>query len=144
MNVVGDYRLSSSVNCNRWALPPSSNNITLAGGTASALNEFDYACAIASWGAFGNPATVAVSSATGTTTGNSFCGNLGSNAYCSSINLETSNGIEISGLNAEEQSDISFMAQWSAVQASNFSIEVYTYVDVMMILKENNQIELIQ
>ncbi len=61
-----------------------------------------------------------------------------------STNLETSNGIEISGLNAEEQSDIALIANWSAAQASSFVLEVYAYYDAMIILRENNILELIQ
>jgi hypothetical protein len=35
--------------------------------------------------------------------GNAFAGNTGSANFAMSIDLETSNGVEISGLNAEEQ-----------------------------------------
>jgi hypothetical protein len=58
--------------------------------------------------------------------------------------LQTSNGIEIAGLNAEEQSDISLLVQWSAAQSGLFNIEVYTYYDAMIILRENNVMELVQ
>ena len=60
------------------------------------------------------------------------------------INLETSNGLEISGLNAEEQSDISLIANYSSAQASTSIMEVYTFYDAMIILRENNVLELIQ
>ena len=62
--------------------------------------------------------------------------------YASAIDLETSNGVEISGLNAEEQSDIAFIANWSQNQASGFVLEVYSYYDAMIILRENNVLEL--
>jgi hypothetical protein len=63
--------------------------------------------------------------------------------------LETSNGVEISGLNAEEQSDISLLMNWTLPQVTGnastpSNIEVYTYYDAMIILRENNVIELIQ
>lgn len=63
--------------------------------------------------------------------------------------LETSNGVEISGLNAEEQSDISLIANWKSPQVTGnlgapSAIEVYSYFDAMIILRENNVIELIQ
>jgi hypothetical protein len=72
-------------------------------------------------------------------------------------NLETSNGVEISGLNAEEQSDIALIAQWAGaqvlgnalkngtqVQGGPSNLEVYSYYDAMIILRENNVLELIQ
>jgi hypothetical protein len=63
--------------------------------------------------------------------------------------LETSNGVEISGLNAEEQSDISIIAYWSLPQVTGSAaipsaLEVYTYYDAMIVLRENNVLELIQ
>jgi hypothetical protein len=65
------------------------------------------------------------------------------------IDLETSNGIEISGLNAEEQSDISLIANWTLPQVTGASqlpsaLEVYSYYDAMIVLRENNVLELIQ
>ena len=63
--------------------------------------------------------------------------------------LETSNGVEISGLNAEEQSDIALIANWKAGQVTGSSstpssLEVYSYYDAMIVLRENNVLELIQ
>jgi hypothetical protein len=58
--------------------------------------------------------------------------------------LETSNGVEISGLNAEEQSDISLQIYWKTSQGPTNVIEVYSYYDAMWVLRENNVLELIQ
>lgn len=77
--------------------------------------------------------------------------------------LETSNGLEISGLNAEEQSDISLLIRYSAQQgvgaadagktfattpaniaANGMIFDVFTYIDSMIVLRENNVLELIQ
>jgi hypothetical protein len=52
--------------------------------------------------------------------------------------------LEISGLNAEEQSDIAFLGNWARPQAATFVLEVYSYYDAMIILRENNVLELIQ
>ena len=52
--------------------------------------------------------------------------------------------MEISGLNAEEQSDISLMATYSAPQAAGYVMEVYAFFDAMLILRENNVLDLIQ
>ncbi len=134
LNVVGDYRLSTSNNVLRWATTNSTAGITT--NITTSLNELDYACSTTANNANGDPtyteATVPA------------CGNLGSSCYISAIDLETSSGVEVSGLNAEEQSDIAFIAKWSANQDTSFAIEVYTYYDAMIILKENNQLELIQ
>lgn len=81
----------------------ASASVTPAGGTATAYNELDYCCGLRYWGSAsaptGNP-TYVLNTVPGT---NNFGGNVGSNAYASAIDLETSNGVEISGLNAEEQ-----------------------------------------
>jgi len=69
---------------------------------------------------------------------NAFAGNMGSGCFAMAIDLETSQGTEISGLNAEEQSDISLIARYSAFQQNGFIFDVYTYVDSMIVLKENN------
>ena len=142
LNVVGDYRLSSSVNTNRWAVTTATAGITPTGGGATAYNELDYCCnqkAILTTSGAPTYSLISVASASGSP----FAGNVGSSCYASAVDLETSNGIEISGLNAEEQSDIAFIANWSGAQAS-FSFEVYSYYDAMIILRENNVLELIQ
>jgi len=135
LNTVGDYRLSTSTNASNWALQNS-------GGI---LQEFDYTNNLNSIVA-GDGVPVFVVAESGT---NSFSGSLASQTFAMATDLETSNGVEISGLNAEEQSDISLLANWAAAQvtgASNVSsaLEVYSYFDAMLILRENNVIELIQ
>jgi hypothetical protein len=140
LNCVGDYRLSTSLTSNRWALPPATTIVAPAPPTP--YSEHDYGPAIRGW-INGRPLWVQlpVQSAT---TGNSFQGGIGSSAFCMSTDLQTSNGVEIAGLNAEEQSDISLLIQWSAAQSPLFNIEVYTYYDAMIILRENNVMELVQ
>lgn len=134
LNVVGDYRLSSSVNTLRWALPLVNATV---GGTAIAFQEADYSTMTQIFtNATGTP-TIAVTADPG-------AGNVGSHCFAMAIDLETSNGLEISGLNAEEQSDISLIANWSGAQAAGYNMEVYTYYDAMIILRENNVLELIQ
>ncbi len=68
-----------------------------------------------------------------------------SSIFCMSTCLETTNGREISGLNAEEQADISLLIKFNNITAEyNFNIEVFTYYDAMIVLRENNVLELIQ
>lgn len=135
LNVVGDYRLSSSVTSARWATP----------FTAIAPLISDYQYDIASYDVNGAVTATAVQSTAGV-----LSYTIGSACYCAAIDLETSNGVEISGLNAEEQSDISFIATWTinngagATQVAGNILTVFTYYDAMLILRENNVLELIQ
>lgn len=135
LKIVGDYRLSTPANITRWAVQAT---------TAGVLSEWDF-----------NKTILYTSSTTGcpvylaTTTGfpasvtNGSSGTTGSSCFAMAINLETSNGVDISGLNAEEQSDISFMATWKLNQLTT-NLEVYSFVDSMLVLRENNLIELIK
>lgn len=134
LNIVGDYRLSSNCNTLKWGLQNAS-------GT---LQEFDYASSLRFFSAAGIPAINVTESSV-----NSFCGDWGSQCFAMAIDLETSNGIEISGLNAEEQSDISLIANWTLPQTTGLTatpsaLEVYSYYDAMIVLRENNVLELIQ
>jgi len=93
--------------------------------------------------------TIASGTGIPTVTPSSTGGDLGSQCFAAAISLETSNGIEISGLNAEEQSDISFLCNWADTQRSGAagvpsSLECYVYYDAMIVLEENNVVKLIQ
>jgi hypothetical protein len=134
LNIVGDYRISSNCNASRWGLSVDSAGLN---------SEFDYTYTVSAF-ANSQPTFTAVEAAT-----SSFCGDLGSACFAMATNLETSNGVEISGLNAEEQSDIALLANYYGPQvqggdAKATNIEVYSYYDAMIILRENNVLELIQ
>lgn len=136
LNRVGDTRLSPPVNTLRWALPRSAT---------AAHNIYDTNAAFYNYTATGS----FVGNITFTNSANAFAGNLQSACFGMAIDLETSNGMEISGLNAEEQSDIALLAQWATPQNLDgfntaTSIEVYSYYDAMIVLRENNVLELIQ
>ena len=131
LNCVGDYRLSTSCNVTRW-------------GIQGLDTTYDFTRSIGSFQGVGKPNFNVF-----TTKNNFFGTTVGSQCFAMAIDLETSNGMEISGLNAEEQSDISLIAQWSAPQVSGSfatasAIEVYSYFDAMIVLRENNVLELIQ
>ena len=137
LNIVGDYRLSASTSAKNWALQTTSTGV---------LQHFDGMHALTGFDATGRPTTIADKFEIAT---NSFLGGLPSACFSAAINLETSNGVEISGLNAEEQSDISLLMNWKKAQVTGetnqpSNIEVYTYYDAMIVLRENNVIELIQ
>jgi hypothetical protein len=143
LNCVGDYRLSTSCNTIRWAVgtTPAANDEA---GLRGVANWFDHAVQIYDYDATGRPLMKSSISST-----NSFVATTGSMCFAMAIDLETSNGMEISGLNAEEQSDIALLAQWSASQqtgadATASSLEVYSFYDAMIVLRENNVLELIQ
>lgn len=140
LNTVGDYRLQTNTNSKNWAIQP----IVLTGNTPGiVLPEFDYSLISNGYDAQGRILGAQIES-----TSNGFCGTLPPSCFAMATSLETSNGMEISGLNAEEQSDISLIAYWKAPQVTGASavptnIEVYTYIDQMMVLRENNVVELI-
>lgn len=138
LNYVGDNRLAVPCNVLKWAV-----NATAPAPTSTFLGsvtymEYDYDYMYVGM-RNGSMYATQVS-----TTTNALSGNVGSSCFVMAIDLETSNGGEISGLNAEEQSDISLIARWSASQNTSFVFDVYTYIDSMIVLKENNVIELIQ
>ncbi len=151
LNILGDYRLSTSCNITNWAVSPL-QAYTIVGGALNAgvLPEFDYSLSLAAIvpGSVPQAQIVEYHSSTSTVY-NNFCGKLASGCFGMAISLETSNGLEISGLNGEEQSDFQLIAQWTGQQVlgttnSPSTIEVYSFYDAMLILKENNTIELIQ
>lgn len=137
LNTLGDTRLASNLNTTRWAFNPMTQSSS--SGTHTLLSEFDYDYALVSWKSSGSPV---VSKYTVfpivTGSGSAYAGDLGSSHFAMAIDLETSNGLEISGLNAEEQSDISLIARFSDAQSSGFIFDVFTYIDSMIVLRENN------
>lgn len=143
---LGDYRLSSPMNTLRWAVPCATTTFPAGPSVLTALPETDFSTSIYQFSPFGNPLITSIEgcSTTSLLLGTIQAGNAGSGCFAMAVNLETTNGVEISGLNAEEQSDIALTANWASAQASGYALEVYTYYDAMIILRENNVLELIQ
>lgn len=146
LNTVGDMRLSTGCNILKWGMMPAKTGVRIGGNAANGNttggiitynHESDYVTCVSQYQPDGQPALVPVTRPNASI-GNSFSGNMGSQCFAMAIDLETSNGMEISGLNAEEQSDISLIATYSGPQNPNYSIEVYAYYDAMIILRENN------
>jgi len=152
INTLGDTRLSTSVNSVRWALNPGAPPLLATFGIGvvhTTLPEFDFDQSLLGFkrtGApvFRNTTQVYTAGVPALPYVSSAAGEVGSSCFCMAIDLETSNGLEISGLNAEEQSDISLIARYSAAQGAGFSFDVFTHIDSMIVLKENNVVELIQ
>ena len=133
LNIVGDSRLKTNTTSFNWAVPAVINQ------NYNILSEYDFTYGHGGFSTTGIPNLIISEGFS-----SCFVGNSPSSMFACAINFETSNGIEISGLNAEEQSDISFNVMWSAAQTTGFSIECFTYVDVMWVLRPNNYLDLIQ
>lgn len=135
LNIMGDYRLSTACNVTRWAIPP----YDLTGSAIKLLPQYDFGYSVL----YNTPSTGRF-----TVNGTRVGGDAGSCCFAAAVSLETSNGVEISGLNAEEQSDISFLCNWGNPQvtgaATPSSLECYVYYDAMIVLEENNVVKLIQ
>lgn len=145
LNVVGDNRLSTNVSAKSWGRSGMTVN-----GVTGFLQEYDYSTSFAG-GYFANEDNgFQIERQGAAATFNSFCGTAPSQNFCMATNLETSNGNEIAGLNAEEQSDITLQIYWKSPQvlgsqsSGPSNIETFTYYDAMLVLRENNVIELIQ
>lgn len=114
LNQVGDYRLSTAVNNRTWGIGATfsgeASGTAVRGGYDYKYVEHDYTTSMIAMN-YGVAITSGVTSynttSSATTTsppgGNAFAGNTGSANFGMAIDLETSNGVEISGLNAEEQ-----------------------------------------
>lgn len=138
LNILGQTTLTTSANAAKWALNPAAGDFQTS-SAGNLLQEYDYEQALIGFKATGTPVYKAISSASVATSGD-----LASSCFAYATDLETSSGLEISGLNAEEQSDISLLIRYSAAQSSGFSYEVFTFIDSMIVLRENNVLELIQ
>lgn len=113
LNQLGDYRLSTGVNSKTWGVGLCYNG-QATGSAVRGCYDYPYSehdfttsmigvkagVALMSGVTSYNNSTVTANAPAG---GNAFAGNTGSANFAMAIDLETSNGVEISGLNAEEQ-----------------------------------------
>jgi hypothetical protein len=139
LHTVGDSRLSTNVSALNWAPRYVLTGATAAAVAATSTQESD--------------GTFAITTPTGANAVSPIkievpLDNIGvptlgvpSACFCMAVSLETTSGMEISGLNAEEQSDISLNIKWTGTTAPNpgeFLIETYVFYDAMIVLRENN------
>jgi hypothetical protein len=113
LNQLGDYRLSSGVSTKTWGIGVCYNG--QATGTAVrgtydypySEHDFTTSLVMVKGGVAHMSGVTSYNNSTADTVspagGNAFAGNTGSANFAMAIDLETSNGVEISGLNAEEQ-----------------------------------------
>lgn len=137
LHTVGDSRLSTNASMVNWNRPYTA----AIGGAATSVNESDGSFYTTTDGL--TPFYVAAGDPVAQAYGVPISAR-GSDAFCFSTCLETTSGMEISGLNAEEQSDISLNIKWNTSGGgSDFMIETYVFYDAMIVLRENNVITLI-
>lgn len=118
LNIVGDYRLSTSITPARWCRFNGTSGLCVS-------SPFDWST---DQGAIGG------------STGDE----LGPSSFVIALDMETSAGAEVSGLNGEEQNDISLVVNYSSSQPQNCRYLVYIYYDALLVLRENNLVELIK
>ena len=135
LKVFGDPSIIAAINPQRWNAV--SKTFTIANNTAGFPTN--HAAADGSVFAVGVTTDGLPDSPIGLAPYEVAAGEL-SGVFCMAMSLETSNGRELSGLNAEEQSDISLNIQWSAPPPAGYEIVVYTLTDKVMVVKENNQV----
>lgn len=155
INLIGDYRVSTSCNTQSFGallgicppinttsskawLPEHDGKLIITGSDDTGSYRL-MECESTS---FIGP--LSVGALPSTYVGRSIGGNFQSATFVAAIDLETSNGMEISGLNAEEQSDISLVMRYSRDQKLGFQYLTFTYFDAMIVLHENNVLELIK
>jgi hypothetical protein len=145
LNIVGDTKLSTNVNSANWHQRYfNTTGITLPSGTTTAMlprnaQESDglfYTDFNRNNNGGGSPKHVP----------NGACATIMGGHFVMAMNVETTNGRELSGLNVEEQSDIQLVIQTAggAFAFEPLTLEVYTYSDVIMILRENNVAEILK
>lgn len=76
--------------------------------------------------------------------GRAFAGNWNSSQFVMAMSFDTSNGIEISGINALQQSDILLTIKWKAAQRAGMAFHAWTYYDNMLLLLEHNVVQTIK
>ena len=152
LNTLGNPTISTALVPQKWAIniaAPTNDRTDL----HDILPEHDYDFSLVAYKHTGSPVVQRMTQVNyssvdtdgvGGYTGSCEAGDMGSCCFGMAVDLETSNGLEISGLNAEEQSDISLIVRYSATQAPAFTYDVFTYIDSMIVLRENNVMELIQ
>ena len=145
IHTMGDYRLSTMVNPLTFGIPGT--NVSLwTGGPSENSQCLDNTLNVSGFDKYGSPYVKSAYVGTVTATLQQFyAGNLPSANFVMATSFESSNGLEVSGMNGMEQNDISLMVSYGGAQdPTNFVIEVYAHYDAMLILKANNVASLIE
>jgi hypothetical protein len=119
LNILGDTRMSTAVTPSRWCRF----------GAANAEYSYAYDWVGGEYG--GNSSVAAV-------------GQYGPSFFVMSTSFETSDGSEISGINGEEQNDITVLATWKGAQLAGCELKSFIAFDSIMMIGANNLVELIK
>lgn len=65
----------------------------------------------------------------------------GNSFFVMGADFETSNGLELAGINAEEQSDVMLFIKNAGTANSNMLLNVFIAYDALLIIRENNQVD---
>lgn len=135
LNSLGDYRSATSNSALRWALPYEKRTEGTGDNekTLPDPREMDYEYTPVCFDPEGRIKYLPNAKT------EKNCGTMGSSCFAIATSLETTNGVEVSGLNAQEQSDIVLNVRWTKAQAPNMNMEVYVLFDSMLILRPNNE-----
>jgi hypothetical protein len=169
LNTLGDYRLSIDANAISFATPPlicdvltsvsnyiSDFAVNVQGSEFAFLNEYDGRfMVVQNQDTERGSSMIAVeceaprSGNVSTILGdNDYMGRVGfgtgSSCFAAAINLETSSGIEISGLNGEIATSLTLYMNYSTPQSNLMTYITWSYIDVMLILQANNVVTLIK
>ena len=162
LKLLGDARISTSINPDRWAVPRGIYHTGGLGSPANGIANIDpdhdfslsriqntfagrpiYRDAISDTRPSGEPGDYDNLFVPGDAI-RTMASTVGSCQFVVACDFETSNGLEISGLNAEEVSDIGLTLRYAGTQDINNTIVVFTYFDELVILRENNVLNIIQ
>lgn len=144
LNVVGNYFLSTENNTLTWACVAGNNDAQL-GLTHDILPEFDYDHEVLRFKHTGAPVLNIKKYPGGDgNSGGPITGSVPSAMFAMSVNLETTKGLDISGLDAENAATIELIARYAKPQQSGFSFNVFTYIDSLFVLKDNNEVQITQ
>lgn len=116
LNIVGDYRRSTGINAMRWCNE---------GDGIGNHQVLDWAGIDAA--AADRKNTV-----------------VGPSAFIIASDFETSSGMEISGLNGEEQNDIALTIRYTSPQSTSCEYLTFIYYDSLLILREHGGVEIVK
>lgn len=169
LNTLGDYRLSIDANAVSFATPPlicdqvispvnyiSDFAVQVNGTEYAFLNEYDGRFLVVSNQDTSRGSSMIALEVEAPRSANlnavmvagDYAGKVGfgtpSSCFAAAINLETSSGIEISGLNGEIATSITLYMNYSNPQNTDFTYITWSYIDVMLILQANNIVTLVK
>jgi hypothetical protein len=144
LNIIGNYLISTENNTLSWALTAGNNDHQL-GLAHNILPEYDYDHEVLRFKPTGAPVlNIKKHPGEDGNSGGPITGSVASAMFAMSVNLETTKGLDISGLDALNATTIELIARYSKPQQSGFAFNVFTYIDSLFVLKDNNEVQITQ